>query len=113
MAEDLRCIGRADLDHSIAEALADDPLTDDHVAEVTDRLIEVMNDPRVPDRDRHRARQLIAVFDDLLGAIGRRGVVHKTWRRTPTGETGPERWARPVLSESDGIYQGSWGDTES
>ncbi|MHA4848684.1 hypothetical protein L1080_003950 [Rhodococcus sp. MSC1_016] len=113
LANDLQRVGRPDLHHRIVEALRDDPLTDDHVGEVQERLVEVLNDPRVAERDKNEARRLIAVGDDLLGAIGRCGVVHMTWRRIPTSEPGPVQWARPVLAEDEGIYQGSWGGEES
>ena len=113
LANDLQSGGRPDLHHRIVEALRDDPLTDGHVRDVQDRLVEVIDDPRVAGRDKNEARRLIAVGDDLLGAIGRRGVVHMTWRRIPTSEPAPAQWTRPVLAEDEGIYQGAWGGEES
>lgn len=113
LAEDLRCVGRVDLHRRLTEALQGFPLTDDHVAEVTDRLVEISNDLLVPERDRHRAQELAEVADDLLSAIGRGGYVHMTWRPIPNDEVSCTEKQSRVMSESDGIYQDSWGGEES
>lgn len=109
LAEDLLAVGRGDLHHRLIEALADDPLTALHVDAVQDRLVEEMvTDRRVAERDRQRARDLIAVGDDMFAAIGRCGVVSIFWSRA-----GVERGRPAPVSEAEGVYLAHRGDEET
>ncbi|MGN7132537.1 hypothetical protein ACTHQY_04595 [Rhodococcoides corynebacterioides] len=113
LANNLLDVGRADLHRRIVAALHDSPLEESYVGDVQDQLAAVVTDQRVAERDRREASRLIGIGDDLLAAIGRSGTVLMVWRRSPQQVDHPGQNMPLARYESDGIYQGSWGDIET